>query len=58
VLLQPGTGGKSPYQPRPGKLASLLEQQEEIAVTCEFCHEDYVFSREELEQLLEEMELS
>jgi molecular chaperone Hsp33 len=40
------------------ELAALLEQHEETAVTCEFCHEDYVFSREELEQLLEEMELS
>lgn len=39
-------------------LASLLEQQEQTAVTCEFCHENYVFSREELERLLGEMRLS
>jgi molecular chaperone Hsp33 len=40
------------------ELASLLEQQEETSVTCEFCHENYVFSRKELERLLEEMQLS
>ncbi len=40
------------------ELAALLEQQEATAVTCEFCHENYVFSREELEQLLREMQLS
>ncbi len=40
-----------------GELTTLLDQHEETAVTCEFCHEDYVFSREELEQLLEEMQL-
>jgi molecular chaperone Hsp33 len=40
------------------ELASLLEQQEETAVTCEFCHENYVFNREALKQLLEEMQAS
>lgn len=40
------------------ELASLLEQQEETAVTCEFCHKNYVFSRAELERLLAEMQLS
>ncbi len=40
------------------EIASLLEQQEETAVSCEFCHENYVFSREELERLMEEMRLS
>jgi molecular chaperone Hsp33 len=40
------------------ELASLLEQQAETSVTCEFCHKNYQFSREELEQLLREMQLS
>jgi len=40
------------------ELAALLEQQEETAITCEFCHENYVFSRGDLERLLEEMQLS
>jgi molecular chaperone Hsp33 len=34
------------------ELASLLEQHEETEITCEFCHENYVFNREELERLL------
>ena len=42
----------------PEELASLLEQQGQTAVTCEFCHENYVFNREELERLLGEMWLS
>ncbi len=40
------------------ELADLLEQHEETAVTCEFCHENYVFSRAALERLLDEMLLS
>lgn len=40
------------------ELAALLEQHEETAVTCEFCHENYVFSRADLERLLEEIQLS
>jgi molecular chaperone Hsp33 len=39
------------------ELGALLEQQEETAVTCEFCHENYGFSREELERLMGEMQL-
>jgi molecular chaperone Hsp33 len=34
------------------ELASLLEEHEETVITCEFCHENYVFNREELERLL------
>jgi molecular chaperone Hsp33 len=40
------------------ELASLLEQHEETAITCEFCHENYVFGRKALERLLGEMQLS
>jgi molecular chaperone Hsp33 len=36
------------------ELAALLEQQEETVVTCEFCHENYGFSRENLARLVEE----
>jgi molecular chaperone Hsp33 len=36
------------------ELAALIEQQEETAVSCEFCHENYVFNREGLERLLEQ----
>jgi molecular chaperone Hsp33 len=39
-------------------LAGLMEEQEETTVSCEFCHENYVFSRDELERLMEEMQLS
>jgi molecular chaperone Hsp33 len=35
------------------ELASLVAQQEETAVTCEFCHENYVFSREDLKRLVQ-----
>jgi molecular chaperone Hsp33 len=40
------------------ELAALREQQQQTAVTCEYCHENYVFSREDLERLGEEMRLS
>jgi molecular chaperone Hsp33 len=34
------------------ELAALAEREERIAVTCEFCKETYVFSRDELKELL------
>jgi molecular chaperone Hsp33 len=40
------------------ELAALLEQHEETAVTCQFCHENYEFSRADLERLLGEMQSS
>jgi len=39
----------------PAEVASLIEKEERVDVTCEFCRQGYVFSREELEQLLQEM---
>jgi len=38
------------------ELTSFLEQPAEIAVSCEFCHENYVFGREALERLVEEIQ--
>ncbi len=35
-------------------LEALLESEGEAVVDCHFCHEQYVFGREELEQLIEE----
>lgn len=37
------------------ELASIIEQEEAIDVTCEFCREVYVFSREELSRLVREI---
>jgi len=37
------------------ELAALAAQPQETGVSCEFCHEDYVFNREELERLVEEI---
>jgi molecular chaperone Hsp33 len=37
------------------ELAALAAQPEETAVSCEFCHENYVFNHEELERLVEEI---
>jgi molecular chaperone Hsp33 len=36
------------------ELEALLESEGEAVVECQFCHEHYVFAREELEQLIEE----
>jgi molecular chaperone Hsp33 len=36
-------------------LEALLESEGEAVVDCHFCHERYVFGREELEQLIEEV---
>lgn len=36
-------------------LEALLESEGEAVVDCHFCHEQYVFGREELEQLIEEI---
>jgi molecular chaperone Hsp33 len=36
-------------------LEMLLETEGEAVVDCHFCHEQYVFGREELEQLIEEL---
>jgi molecular chaperone Hsp33 len=38
------------------ELASLLAEEEETAVTCEFCQESYFFSREELRQLFRQIQ--
>jgi molecular chaperone Hsp33 len=38
------------------ELEALLQSEGEAVVECHFCHEQYVFGREELEQLIEEVE--
>ncbi len=38
------------------EIAAIIAGEEKIDVTCEFCHESYVFSREELEQLMRQMQ--
>jgi molecular chaperone Hsp33 len=38
------------------ELEALLQSEGEAVVECHFCHEQYLFGREELEQLIEEVE--
>jgi molecular chaperone Hsp33 len=35
------------------ELADMVERDEEIEVTCEYCHESYLFSKAELKRLRE-----
>jgi molecular chaperone Hsp33 len=37
------------------ELASLMDKEENVVVTCEFCRQVYDFTRRDLEQILEEM---
>jgi molecular chaperone Hsp33 len=37
------------------ELAALIDREEQTCVTCEFCREQYVFSREDLARLLREI---
>ena len=37
-------------------LVALIHEREEVEVTCEFCRERYLFRREELERLLQEIQ--
>jgi len=40
----------------PSEISTIIEEQGDAEVTCEFCRQAYSFSREELEQLVEEQE--
>ncbi len=37
------------------ELEALLEQEGQAVIDCHFCHEQYIFDRAELEQMIEEM---
>ncbi len=38
------------------EIAAIIAGEEKIDVTCEFCHKSYVFSREDLEELMRQMQ--
>jgi molecular chaperone Hsp33 len=40
---------------KPEEISSLMEQEEDVEVTCNFCNEHYHFSKDDLAKILEKM---